>query len=79
MADLDEIRNRFAFHPARDDKTRDAHEAVRQVCGEIALIFAELLPDCRETSLAITKLEETMFWANAGIARKFSAIETAES
>lgn len=29
----------------------------------------ELVPDGRERSLALTKLEEVMFWADAGIAR----------
>jgi len=29
----------------------------------------EIIPDGREKSLAITHLEEVMFWSNAGLAR----------
>ena len=32
-------------------------------------------PPCREQSLAITALEEAMFWANAAIAREITAPE----
>ena len=35
----------------------------------LALLFVENCQDCRERSLAITKLEEAVMWCNAGIAR----------
>lgn len=66
---LPDIEHRFAYHPPRDEETKNLHEGVRAVCGAAARDFEEGLPAGREKSLAITKLEEAMFWANAAIAR----------
>ena len=62
------IENNFTYHSPKED------QAARY--GEIrssAKIFAELIekdcPDSREKSLAFTKLEEAVMWANASIAR----------
>lgn len=68
MDSLD-IAHRFAFHAATTDEKRDAHTSVRQACRRLADDLNERLPDGREKSLAITKLEEVMFWANAALAR----------
>lgn len=64
-----ELKNRFDYHAPKDDDVRRAHENVRESCGGMARIFNEILPDGREKSTAISKLEEAMFWANAAIAR----------
>lgn len=64
-----DIENRFAFHPASDEEKRDAHTSVRQNCRALADFLNEKLPDGREKSLAITHLEEVMFWGNAALAR----------
>ena len=67
--DKRELDNRFMFHPAKDQIAKDSHEAIRDYCLQTAEFLDGLLPECREKSLAITKLEEVMFWANAAIAR----------
>jgi hypothetical protein len=44
-------------------------EFVQRTIGDAALIVTDLVPDGRERALALTKLEEAVFWANAAIAR----------
>ena len=68
MSALD-MDNRFTYHPPLTQQRKDAHEAVRTWCLALAGHLDAELPDGREKSLAITKLEESMFWANAAIAR----------
>lgn len=66
QADLD---NRFKFHPATEQSTQQRHASIREACLEAANVVDGLVPEGREKSLAVTKLEEAMMWANAGIAR----------
>jgi hypothetical protein len=66
----EQLRHRFTFHPADTLDKQERHALVRKTC----LIAAETLVEAtgsmsREQSLAITKLEEAMFWSNAAIAR----------
>lgn len=63
-----ELEHRFGFHPA-DERTGRLHEQVRDACLDAAVLVKTLTPECREQSLAVTKLEEAMMWANAAIAR----------
>jgi hypothetical protein len=65
-ADLD---HRFAYHPPTTDAKRHAHEDMRAMCRQLAIVLDDLCPDGREKGLAITKIEEAMFWGNAAIAR----------
>jgi hypothetical protein len=67
--DQAEVDHRFAFHAATTEEKRMAHGSVRMECQDLALFLNEKLPDGREKAVAITKLEEVMFWANAALAR----------
>jgi hypothetical protein len=65
-----DLKNRFEYHPANTDQRRELHEAVRTLLLEAAEDIVRWTPPGREQSLAVTKLEEAMFWANAAIARQ---------
>lgn len=67
---IEELDNRFGFHAAPDEEKRNAHSSVRMAMEQAAITLNTLHPhDCREKSLAITHLEEAMFWGNAALAR----------
>jgi hypothetical protein len=68
--DLQDLKNRFEYHAPKDDATRQLHEFVRDRCLSLAVALNDVLPEGREKSLAITNLEQVMFWANAAIARR---------
>lgn len=68
MLEVD-IENRFTYHPPAGEQEAFAHNQIRGFCGELATHLNYALPEGREKSLAITKLEEVMFWANASLAR----------
>lgn len=63
-----DLRNRFTYHTPKEGQPQ-RYEDIRNK----ALNFADLIcmncPDSRERSLALTKIEEAVFWANAAIAR----------
>lgn len=63
------IKNDFTFHPPRDDADIQVHEAIRQQGFAFASMLVEVLPQSRELSLALTKIEEATMHANAALAR----------
>ena len=64
------IENDFSFHPAKPEGgTAYNHDRVRFILKGVAIDLTAYVPAGREQSLMLTKLEEAMFWANAGIAR----------
>lgn len=64
-----ELANRFEHHPPRTAQDAEKHQGVREALQCVADLVVAMVPAGREQSLALTKLEEAMFWANAGIAR----------
>lgn len=64
----DRIENDFIYHPPEIDQI-DKFAKIRNEAKKMAILLAEQCPVSRELSLALTKLEETVMWANASIAR----------
>lgn len=62
--DIEEV---FGFHPATEI-TGPIHNELRQLCKELAYQLQNHLPESREKSLALTKLQEVMMFSNAAIA-----------
>jgi len=68
MIDPQDLENRFTYHPATDMQGAK-YDRIRNEALVMAQRLETLCPDSRELALAITKLEEAVFWANAAIAR----------
>ena len=62
------IENNFTYHAPKEGQP-EKYQALREKAKELAYLIAEIVPPSREQSLAMTKLEECLMWANAGIAR----------
>ncbi|MEU4986586.1 MULTISPECIES: hypothetical protein [unclassified Streptomyces] len=65
----DPLAHRFTHHPPTTPERANAHATVRGACAGLAATIVDHCPPGREQALAVTKIEEAMFWANAGIAR----------
>jgi len=63
-----DIDNRFTYHAPKPGQPA-IYEDIRSVVKTVAQFVDKACPDGREKSLAITHLEEAVFWANAAIAR----------
>ena len=64
----EQVERAFTYHPPKGDQT-ERHQAIRAQAGSLAKGVVMLCPPSRERSLALTKLEEAVMWANAAIAR----------
>ena len=59
----------FGYRAPNSERAAD-HGEMREQVLQLARYINDVVPDGREKSLAITKLEEVMLWANAAIARQ---------
>ena len=71
--DLD--RN-FSYHKPTDGKIV-RHQILREAGKELARVVTAKTAPGREQSLALTKIEEAIFWANASVARELEEQENA--
>ncbi len=62
------IDNNFTYHPPINNQT-ERYALIRETAKQLAFLIGAQCPDSREKSLAMTKLEESVMWANASIAR----------
>ena len=66
--DSAELEKRFTYHPPKDNQPV-RYVKIRDHAHDLAVTITSLTPTSREQSLALTALEEAVFWANAAIAR----------
>lgn len=64
----DELENRFTYHPPKGDQAQ-RYETIRALGFQMASEINSRCPQSRELSLALTKIDEAVMWANAAIAR----------
>ena len=62
------IENSFKYYPPKGTQ-QQRYEDIRKQAKYLAGFINDLCPNSREKALAMTKLEETVMWANASIAR----------
>lgn len=64
--DVSVLISNFNYRKMSEKQIEDSQN-VRELGVKLALLIDEVIPDSREKSLAITKLEESIMWANKGI------------
>ena len=62
------IENNFTYHAPKEGQP-EKYILLREEAKKLAYLIENNVPNSREKSCAMTKLEEAIFWANAGIAR----------
>lgn len=72
---LTDLEKRFTYHPPKEDSAlhsftqSERYVIIRDKAKDLGETVLNHTPSSREQSVAITKLEEVVFWANAAIAR----------
>mgnify|MGYP003345631174 CR=1 FL=1 len=66
--DAKRLVTNFIYHPPQGDQP-ERYGVIRSQAHDYAALIMGLCPPSRERSLALTKLEEVVMWANAAIAR----------
>ena len=64
--DISVLISNFNYRKMSEKQIEDSQN-VRELGVKLALLIDEVIPDSREKSLAITKLEESIMWVNKGI------------
>lgn len=64
-----DLENRFTYHAPKDAIQVEKYARIRDIAKNYAYTIKEMTPASREQSLALTHLEECVFWANAAMAR----------
>lgn len=67
VVDLD-LENRFSYHKPNGEQ-QEIYPLIRDKAKEFAYMIKKYVPNGREQLCALTKLEEVVMWANAGISR----------
>jgi len=63
-----DIESRFTYHAPKGNQP-ERYGLIRDFGKQFARDINVLCPDSREKTIALTKLDEVIMWANASIAR----------
>lgn len=63
-----ELAALFAYHPPLTPEVARQHELIRELMNSAAQSLNAWLPASREKSIALTKVQEAMWAANAAVA-----------
>lgn len=63
-----DIENAFNYKPANATQ-KAQYESLRENAKRLAVLFRDTCPPSPELDNALRRLEESLFWANAGVAR----------
>ena len=66
---VERVRHDFTLHPPQNERVGADMDDFRERFKSLAMYVAAFAPAGREQSLALTHLEEGLFWAIAAIAR----------
>lgn len=58
----------FTYHAPKDGQV-EIYTHIRDYAKRYSTFICDSIPDSRERSVALTKLEECVMWANAAVAR----------
>jgi hypothetical protein len=67
-AEQERLERDFTYYAPKGDQAL-RYSSLRGACKDMAALIIVTCPDSRERSLAITKIQEAVFWANSSIAR----------
>lgn len=62
------LDNEYTYHAPKDDQ-QERYVFIREAAKYLATAYMQNVPPSRELSVALTQLEQSVFNANAGIAR----------
>ena len=62
------IERNFKYHAPKAGQP-EKYQAIRDKAKELVILINAEVPEGREKSLAVTNIEQSVMWANAGIAR----------
>ena len=66
--DTEMLDTNYTYHAPKPDQPA-RYTFIRQTARGLATLIMATVPVSHERSVALTKLEEVVMWANAGIAR----------
>ena len=64
---LNQVQRSFTYQPPKDDQPA-RYVILREHAKAFAHLLLEFVPPSRERSVALTRLEESVMWANKAIA-----------